>query len=329
MEQERNRETTPEGQKAEPSFVLMIPGKNGRNRVWTLARRRVQVLAAVCVAVVGVLAGTAGYFGYQYFRNPIDRAGYEQYLAHKKEQDARLQSLLADNEKMLRDMSEIHTLETKLRRAVIRSDGNRDFSESLDKVNGQTGVTSSDPAYTGKGGPVAGTDMLDVVAAQDKNLQAQIHDQKLKMNQLLSIMEKRYDSGSSLPDLWPTEGGTISSYYGARLNPMSGIGQDWHPGLDIAVDYGTPVYAAAAGTVDTAGWVSGYGRYVRIQHERGYTSAYGHMSGIAVAAGQHVRKGEIIGFVGSTGYSTGPHLHFEVQVDGQTVDPLYMLGKAQ
>lgn len=324
MQEEAKRDDRP----AEPSFVLMIPGRDGRHRVVTLARRRAWALTAACVAVVGLLAGTAGYLGWQYFHSPVDRAGYEEYVAHKKEQDARLQSLLADNEKMLRDMSEIHTLETKLRRAVIRNGGNHDFSDSLDKADGQGGASPSDPAYAGKGGPIAGTGMLDVVAAQDKNLQAQIHDQKRKLNQLLSILENRYDAGSSLPDLWPTEGGTVSSYYGSRVNPMSGIGQDWHPGLDIAVDYGAPVYASAAGTVDTAGWVSGYGRYVRIQHDHGYTTAYGHMSGIAVAPGQRVRKGEIIGFVGSTGYSTGPHLHFEVQVDGHTVDPLYMLGKA-
>ena len=317
-------ENTNVEEKKEAPVVLVLPGKNGRGRMLSFARKKFLAAVAACVACVGVLAGAAGYFGYQYYHYPVDRKGYQEYLSHKKEQEARLQNLLADNEKMLRDMSEIHTLETKLRRAVIRNGGDRDFSESLDDA-GSKG-SGSGPAYLGQGGPMADISMMDVVGAQNKNLKAQIHEQKTKMNELLSILENRYDSGSSLPDLWPTEGGTISSYYGTRMKPMSG--QDWHPGLDIAVDYGTPIYASAAGTVDTAGWVSGYGRYVRIQHAHGYTTAYGHMSGIAVAPGQQVRKGEIIGFAGSTGYSTGPHLHFEVQVDGQTVDPLYMLGKA-
>ena len=319
-------ENTNVEEKKEAPVVLVLPGKNGRGRMLSFARKKFLAAVAACVACVGVLAGAAGYFGYQYYHYPVDRKGYQEYLSHKKEQEARLQNLLADNEKMLRDMSEIHTLETKLRRAVIRNGGDRDFSESLDNA-GSKG-SGSGPAYLGQGGPMADISMMDVVGAQNKNLKAQIHEQKTKMNELLPNREKRYDSGSSLQDQGPTEGGSISSDYGTRMKPMGGSGQDWHPGLDIAVDYGTPIYASAAGTVDTAGWVSGYGRYVRIQHAHGYTTAYGHMSGIAVAPGQQVRKGEIIGFAGSTGYSTGPHLHFEVQVDGQTVDPLYMLGKA-
>ena len=91
-------------------------------------------------------------------------------------------------------------------------------------------------------------------------------------------------------------------------------------GVNIA-----PVYATAAGTIEQAGWNGGYGRYVRINHGNGYETAYGHMSGIAVAAGQKVIKGEIIGFVGSTGYSTGPHIHYEVLADGQNIDPFYVL----
>jgi murein DD-endopeptidase MepM/ murein hydrolase activator NlpD len=235
---------------------------------------------------------------------------------------------LEDNEKMLRDMSEIHTLETKLRRAVIQNSGDREFSSSLDSIGATPDVKSTDPSYSGKGGPGADISMLDVAAAQNKNLTAQIDRQKKNMHELLTVIEGRNNRLSTLPDLWPTDGGVISSYYGGRTGPING-GFDWHPGLDIAVDIGTPVYAAAMGTVDMAGWNGGYGQFVKIRHGNGYESAYGHMSGIAVSAGQQVRKGEIIGFVGSTGYSTGPHLHFEVFVDGENIDPLYMLKKAK
>lgn len=96
----------------------------------SFARKKFLAAVAACVACVGVLAGAAGYFGYQYYHYPVDRKGYQEYLSHKKEQEARLQNLLADNEKMLRDMSEIHTLETKLRRAVIRNGGDRDFRKA-------------------------------------------------------------------------------------------------------------------------------------------------------------------------------------------------------
>ena len=312
----------------EPKIVLTIPGENGEAKVFSVARSKAMKLAGICAAVLICLAGAAGFYGWQYHHSKIDKAAYQEYLDHKTEQEARLQSLLDDNEKMLRDMSEIHTLETKLRRAVIQSGGDKEFTSNIDAIGVTEGAKSTDPAYSGKGGPGADISMLDVAASQNKNLTAQIDRQKKNMHELLTIIEGRHNRLSILPDLWPTEGGVISSMYGGRTGPING-GFDWHPGLDIAVDIGTPVYAAAMGTVEMAGWNGGYGQYVKIRHGNGYESAYGHMSGIAVTTGQQVRKGEIIGFVGSTGYSTGPHLHFEVFVDGENIDPLYMLKKAK
>ena len=313
---------------AEPKIVLTIPGESGTTKVFSVARGKALRLAGICAAVVICLAGAAGFYGWQYHHSKIDKAAYQDYLDHKTEQEAKLQSLLDDNEKMLRDMSEIHTLETKLRRAVIQSGGDKEFSSNIDAIGVTEGTKSTDPAYSGRGGPGADISMLDVAAAQNKNLTAQIDRQKKNMHELLTIIEGRHNRLSILPDLWPTDGGVISSMYGGRTGPING-GFDWHPGLDIAVDIGTPVYAAAMGTVEMAGWNGGYGQFVKIRHGNGYESAYGHMSGIAVTVGQQVRKGEIIGFVGSTGFSTGPHLHFEVFVDGENIDPLYMLKKAK
>ena len=312
----------------EPAVQLIVPLGNGQERVFSIPRQKVVTLAGLLAVVFVCLAGAAGFYGWQYHHSNIDRTAYQEYVKHKTEHEAKIQSLLEDNEKMLRDMSEIHTLETKLRRAVIQNSGDREFTSSLDSLGATQGVKSTDPSYSGKGGPGADISMLDVAAAQNKNLTVQIDRQKKNMHELLTVIEGRNNRLSTLPDLWPTDGGVISSYYGGRTGPING-GFDWHPGLDIAVDIGTPVYAAAMGTVDMAGWNGGYGQFVKIRHGNGYESAYGHMSGIAVTTGQQVRKGEIIGFVGSTGYSTGPHLHFEVFVDGENIDPLYMLKKAK
>jgi len=325
---ETNMKTNSPDVTEEPQLVLTIPQSGGETKVLTIARRKAMKLACLCVFVVVALAGATGFYGWQYYHSKIDKTAYQEYLDHKAEQESKLQSLLEDNEKMLRDMSEIHTLETKLRRAVIQNGGDMEFTSNLDSIVTTPGVKSTDPAYSGKGGPGVDITMLDVAAAQNKNLTAQIDRQKKNMHELLTIIEGRNNRLSILPDLWPTDGGVISSYYGGRSGPING-GFDWHPGLDIAVDIGTPVYAAAMGTVEMAGWNGGYGQYVKIRHGNGYGSAYGHMSGIAVRTGQQVRKGEIIGFVGSTGYSTGPHLHFEVFVDGENIDPLYMLKKAK
>ena len=118
---------------------------------------------------------------------------------------------------------------------------------------------------------------------------------------------------------WPVSG-TITSPYGYRQNPFGGA-PDFHPGLDIAAPMGTTVTAAASGTIISAGWYGGYGNYILIDHGGGMATGYGHLSQIFVSAGQQVQKGQAIGAVGSTGHSTGPHLHFEVRLNGKTTDP--------
>ncbi|HZV76578.1 MAG TPA: peptidoglycan DD-metalloendopeptidase family protein [Candidatus Babeliales bacterium] len=118
---------------------------------------------------------------------------------------------------------------------------------------------------------------------------------------------------------WPVTG-TITSPFGWRTNPFGG-GPEFHQGLDIAAPLGTTVTAAAGGTVIMAQWYGGYGNYILIDHGGGYSTGYGHLSAMYVSAGQQVQRGQAIGAVGSTGQSTGPHLHFEIRIAGKPVDP--------
>ena len=118
---------------------------------------------------------------------------------------------------------------------------------------------------------------------------------------------------------WPVSG-TITSPFGYRQNPFGGA-PEFHPGLDIAAPMGTTVTAAASGTVISAGWYGGYGNYILIDDGGGMATGYGHLSQIFVSNGQQVQKGQAIGAVGSTGRSTGPHLHFEVRMNGKPTDP--------
>jgi murein DD-endopeptidase MepM/ murein hydrolase activator NlpD len=114
--------------------------------------------------------------------------------------------------------------------------------------------------------------------------------------------------------IWPANG-PVTSPFGMRWGRM-------HEGIDIGVPYGTPIHAAAAGTVIYAGWMSGYGNLVVIDHGGGLATAYAHQSALAVSNGQSVTQGQTIGYVGCTGHCFGPHLHFEVRVNGEPVDPL-------
>jgi murein DD-endopeptidase MepM/ murein hydrolase activator NlpD len=128
-------------------------------------------------------------------------------------------------------------------------------------------------------------------------------------------------SGPSSGGLIMPVAGVFSSPFGWRTDPISGV-RGFHPGQDIAAPWGTPIYAATSGVVSIAGWVSGYGNYTCINRDPSFATCYGHQSAIFVSVGQQVSQGQHIGNVGSTGYSTGPHLHFEVRINGQVVDPL-------
>ena len=118
--------------------------------------------------------------------------------------------------------------------------------------------------------------------------------------------------------------GRVTSGFGSRVHPISGRVR-MHTGVDFGASTGTPILAADSGVVVSAGWRNGYGNTVLIDHGNGLATLYGHQSRLAVRAGQSVAQGDVIGYVGSTGNSTGPHLHFEVRKGGTPVNPMSYL----
>ena len=127
---------------------------------------------------------------------------------------------------------------------------------------------------------------------------------------------ERVESGMMMP-----VDGHITSYFGYRYHPILHFTR-FHAGLDIGASWGSPIVAAGDGRVVAAGWAGGYGREVQIAHGGGLVSLYGHMSQIVAEPGSFVRQGQLIGYVGSSGLSTGPHVHFEVRMGGTPVNPL-------
>lgn len=165
-------------------------------------------------------------------------------------------------------------------------------------------------------------EMEDLSAAEESALEGLIleRERELAAAQRAAGIAGAPPSAGGLGNFsWPVTG-TITSPFGWRTNPLGG-GPEFHQGLDIAAPMGTAVTAAAAGTVIMAQWYGGYGNYVLIDHGGGYSTGYGHLSAMYVSSGQSVARGQAIGAVGSTGQSTGPHLHFEVRIAGKPVDP--------
>jgi murein DD-endopeptidase MepM/ murein hydrolase activator NlpD len=130
----------------------------------------------------------------------------------------------------------------------------------------------------------------------------------------------------SIPSRNPLDGAAMTSGFGMRTHPVLG-GRRGHKGVDLAMPTGTPVYATADGVISKADWFSSYGLYISIEHGGKIQTRYGHLSRLSVGSGQSVKKGDLIGYVGSTGRSTGPHLHYEVRIAGVAVNPIpYMHG---
>ena len=168
----------------------------------------------------------------------------------------------------------------------------------------------------GESVPVAAAELTSIL----DSLAAHIKDRERQLGVLESLIVTRNISRKVIPDGRPIAEGWISSYFGSRVDPFNGRGE-FHRGIDFATPEGTQVMAAASGLVTWSRERFGYGNTVEINHGNGYVTRYAHNEKLLVEEGQIVQKGQPISLVGSTGRSTGPHLHFEVLKDGHQVDP--------
>jgi murein DD-endopeptidase MepM/ murein hydrolase activator NlpD len=136
-------------------------------------------------------------------------------------------------------------------------------------------------------------------------------------------VERREELASATPSIWPAQG-WLTGTFGGRSDPFSGE-PAFHQGIDISTEKGSPVYATADGTVESASYTGDYGNLIVLSHGFGLATRYGHLSGFAVTPGQTIKRGTVIGYVGSTGRSTGSHLHYEILANGKLINPLQLL----
>lgn len=161
---------------------------------------------------------------------------------------------------------------------------------------------------------------VDHLSEIESDLQAKIQERIAAASGLTTLPAGPMSAPSAAGLIWPVDG-IITSGFGGRSSP-GGVGSTYHEGLDISVPEGTPIRAAQGGTVISASYNGGYGNYTCIDHGSGLSTCYGHQSQLGVTSGQSVDQGQIIGYSGNTGASTGPHLHFEVRINGVAQDPL-------
>jgi murein DD-endopeptidase MepM/ murein hydrolase activator NlpD len=179
------------------------------------------------------------------------------------------------------------------------------------------------------GGPTAATALTSMAPGltSPENTFALLKDllQSLesRLQTVRSEVDKRNQLAAATPSIWPTHG-WLSSSMGNRADPLTGE-KDFHPGLDISADKGDPVYSTADGKVTHAASAGNYGNLVIVEHGYGLETRYGHLSAFKVKVGQEVKRGDLLGLVGSTGRTTGAHLHYEVRANGRILNPLQLL----
>lgn len=144
-----------------------------------------------------------------------------------------------------------------------------------------------------------------------------------RLSYLRRDVERREQLAAATPSIWPAHG-WLTGYFGGRSDPFTGE-PGFHQGLDISTGRGEPVYATADGTVESASYSGDYGNLITLRHDFGLSTRYGHLSGFNVQPGSSVKRGDVIGFVGSTGRSTGAHLHYEILANGNLINPLTLL----
>jgi murein DD-endopeptidase MepM/ murein hydrolase activator NlpD len=205
----------------------------------------------------------------------------------------------------------------QLQKLENRVDAIEDASRRLSEISGvpneEQEQQEEGTSPHGAGGPALDAESVELL---------ELRAARLEMD--LQVYEAAFKERARVPSIWPVEGESTDSF-GYRGNPFGGGGAEFHPGQDIAAPRGTPVFAPADGKVIEAGWKNGYGQTVVLDHGNGLTTRYGHLSKVEVTANQELKRGEELGLVGSTGRSTGPHLHYEVRLGDLPISPRHYL----
>ncbi len=214
-------------------------------------------------------------------------------------------------QKLERELLSLKDLDQKLRRvAGLRSGGSTLAIGGIEEGEGgaQLNVVASPEG-----------DLVSRMKRDLEELQREVALRERSLRELKKFFEEKQSLLASTPIIWPVKG-WLTSGFGDRISPFTGR-REMHEGVDIAVPVGTPVLAPAAGVVAYAGFLSGHGNAILLEHGHGFSTFYGHNSKLMVKAGHRVKRGQLIAYSGSTGLSTGPHLHYGVRLNGRWVDP--------
>jgi murein DD-endopeptidase MepM/ murein hydrolase activator NlpD len=293
--------------------IMIVPHQGKLIRSFSMNDKVIKCGIAILCAGALLLGGSYVNFNMKLKVAQAEKVELEQYRLNNGSQQAQLEQLVQDTAVLQEELNRLNKLEAELR-GIVKNEQATGTSRS--------GIERPSPANQGQGGPVAKPTVQELTAlVQQMKATAKAKEENLSelKAELVAIQAQQ----AITPSIWPAQG-DVTSRFGWRQSPI-GWGRDWHPGLDIANSYGTPIVATADGEVVESGWNGGYGKMIRIDHGNGIATVYGHNSSNLVDVGAYVKKGDVIAYMGSTGYSTGPHVHYEVRVNGNAVNPASFL----
>ena len=300
--------------------IILVSHKRGRTwRVTLTTRQLMGWLPAACAGalVLGVTLALGYWLKSIDGRNPVDIVGmWAGELQQQRAQLAQTRELVENNTGALaRRLAQLHAHVMRLDAAGAR------LTEIAGLDKGEFNFTQAPPV----GGPETATVASQPVAVDEilSSLDAfekQLADRERQMRVLEDLLLASRLQKEVRPSGWPVENGWISSLFGMRVDPFTGL-RAFHAGVDFAARQGSNVQSVAAGIVSDVGDRFGYGLLVEINHGNGYVTRYGHNAAALVAVGDRVRKGQAVALVGDSGRSTGPHVHFEVLLNGRSVNP--------
>jgi murein DD-endopeptidase MepM/ murein hydrolase activator NlpD len=299
--------------------IIIVAKPDAGTRVFSLSDRRVRAIAGVALgALVLSLFALGAWFGAAYIGPSHMRdqlSGTREALVQQQDEVERLNGVVT------RDMNALALRIGRIQAETTRLNALGGRLAKLGKLDDGEFNFGSDPDL---GGPEHAGLMLTAAPAQISSeigrLERQLAEQSRQLSVLEELLSDRELDASLMPSGTPVRSGYISSRYGYRSDPITGA-PDFHAGIDFDGDLGTDILAVGSGVVSFAGIKSGYGHTVEIDHGNGYVTRYAHNSKNLVSVGDPVRDGDVIGKVGSTGRSTGTHVHFEVWRDGRVINP--------
>ncbi len=283
----------------------------------------------VCTVCIALIAGisAAGYFSYGYYQLSEER---NQLQLLRSSQKLEIDAFAKKMETLQKRIIDLEELETQIRIQAdmdmektvagifgIGGSGSKDISERF----GVGGVTLDAPDLTLDMGKENDQIQLSALHRKASALVAAVDLKTTNFKILLQGLEiKSSNEEAAIPSLYPVEGGRVTSRYGYRRDPYSNR-REFHKGYDIGASRGTPIKATADGTIKFSGRNGAFGKMITIKHKNGYETRYAHADKLLVNKGVVVRRGDVIALVGSTGRSTGPHVHYEVRKNGASLNP--------